>query len=356
MTGELDSAVLRALASDAGAFMQQMDLVQRRALFVRITQAQLRAASFLDERLGMQGREGFWIPLDNLAEIASAGARPLALPDCIFHIGHCGSTLLSRLLDLDESILGLREPLVLRELAAAERDLETPMARISSAHWRGLFADSLAILGRRFQTGQRIIVKATSTCNNLIEPWLALDRQVRAVLLYLPLESYLATTLKAPGGGLDALHAAPARLGFLHRLLDCDTLRLHHLDAAETVAMGWIAELGRFLQLEAAQGETKRVVMLDFEKLLEDPGRRLDEVRRQFGLPARAIDNGSLLQSPVMRGYAKSPSHAYSPADRRHDLALSRKKFAGEIGRGMSWAEMLLKNQPKLAPLAALLR
>ncbi|WP_092405262.1 hypothetical protein [Dokdonella immobilis] len=355
MNSALEPAVARAMAIDAGSFLQQMDLLQRRALFVRISQSDLRAASFLDERLGLQGREGLWVPLQGLSELASAIGQPTATAGCIFHIGHCGSTLLSRLLDQDPGVLGLREPMVLRELAAAERELDTPVARLARERWRSLFADSLALLGRPFSAGQQIVIKATSSCNNLVEPLLTLDDQVRIVLMYLPLESYLATLMKAPGGGLDILSGAPARLQYLHHALADDSIRLHHLDAAETVAMSWVAELLRFRQIETATVAGRRILLLDFEELLENPAAHLDAVRTHLGLDSTPIDNAALMQSPVMRAYAKSPGHAYSPADRAHDINLSRRKFGREIAGGMRWAESLLATHSRCESLRALL-
>lgn len=356
MNRAIEPDVAEAMANDAGSFLQQMDLVRRRALFVRLSQSDLRAASFLDERLGLQGREGFWVPLQGIGEVASAIARPAPVADFIFHIGHCGSTLLSRLLDEDAGVVGLREPLVLRELAAAERELESTSARLSTSQWQGLFADTLAVLGRRFAPEQKVIIKATSNCNNLIERVLALDAQVRIVLMYLPLENYLATMMKAPGGGLDVLHGAPARLQFLDRALGGIPLRLHQLDTAETVALGWVAELLRFQKVRADPVDGPRAMLLDFEKLLEDPAARLDAVRVHMNLAAVTSDNSTLMQSAVMRAYAKSPTHAYTPADRAHDLDLSRRRFGNEIARGMAFAEKLLGEYPQCEPLRTLLR
>ena len=356
MNSEIDPRIVESLAKDAGAFMQRMDLVQGRALFVRVAENELRSASFLDERLGLQGREGFWLPLSGVGAVAASIPEPVATPDFIFHIGHCGSTLLSRLLDQDITVLGLREPLVLREIAAAERELDAPTARISPSDWQALFAGTLAILGRRFAPAQRVIAKATSTCNNLVEPLLGHDAQVRVVLLHLPLESYLATMMKAPGGGLDALQGAPARLAYLHRVLGDESIRLYQLDPAQAVAMGWVAELARFTRIASDPILSPRVLMLDFERLLTAPAERLAAVRAHLGLPAEAPDDATLARSPVMRAYAKSPSHAYSPEDRAHDLELSRRKFAAEIARGMAWAETLLEDHDVLGPLRPLLR
>lgn len=356
MNNAMEPDVARTMASDPGSFLHQLDLVLQRALFVRLSQADLRAASFLDERLGLQGREGSWLPLKGIGELASRIADPAPVPAFIFHIGHCGSTLLSRLLDQDEGVLGLREPLPLRELAAAQRELDSPVARLSSDQWHRLFADTLAILGRRFSREQKVIIKATSSCNNLIRPLLAHDAGVRIVLMLMPLESYLATMVKAPGGGLDVLHGAPARLQFLHRALEGFSTRLHQLDAAETVAMSWVAELLRFQQLRADPAVAPRVKWLDFERMLEDPAAHLGAIRSHLGLGSAPTDNATLLHSGVMRAYAKSPSHAYTPEDRAHDLDLSRRKFSSEIDRGMRWAENLLLQYPQCGGLHEMLR
>ena len=223
--------------------------------------------------------------------------------------------------------------------------------------WQALFGDTLAILGRRFDPAQRVIAKATSTCNNLIEPLLGHDPGVRVVLLHLPLESYLATMMKAPGGGLDALQGAPARLAYLHGFLGDESIRLHQLDAAQTVAMGWVAELARFTRIASDPILAVARNVAGFrDNCWPTPADRLAAVRAHLGLPAEPLDDATLARSPVMRAYAKSPSHAYSPEDRAHDLELSRRKFAAEIARGMAWAETLLKDHGVLGRLRPMLR
>ncbi|MEZ5460916.1 hypothetical protein [Dokdonella sp.] len=351
MTAAIDPAAVEGIARDPGAFLQQLDTIQRRALFVRLTEADLRAASFLDERLGLQGRDGFWVTLETLSAISAAVADPVEAPHYIFHIGHCGSTLISRLLDKDGNLLGLREPLALRELSAARRELDSPLSRVSAAQWSALFDGSLKLLGRGFSPGQRALIKATSTCNDLIESALEHDSASRLILLHIPLESYMATMLKGQGGGLDALHGAPARLQYLHETLGAESPRLHELGHAEILAMGWLSELLRFRRAADADAGKGRIMMLDFEQWLEQPDALLDAARKHLGLSGRATSAGAVAQWPEMRAYAKSPAHAYSPADRIHDLDLSRRKFASEIADGLRFAEHMAKRHPELQAL-----
>src|SRR3546814_16003598 len=65
-----------------------------RVLIALLGEADYRAASFLDQRLltDRVGRE--WRAWNALPDLGAAAPRP----DFIFHIGHVGSTLVSRLL------------------------------------------------------------------------------------------------------------------------------------------------------------------------------------------------------------------------------------------------------------------
>lgn len=349
----MERAALESISSDAQAFLQQLDLIGRRALFVRVTRDELARASFLDERLGLQGREGFWLSFRQIDEIASMLPANALLPDFIFHIGHCGSTLLSRLLDQVPNVLGLREPLPLRDLASIGRELDSPLSRMDSTHWHSLIATSLRLWARPFAPSQHTLLKATSTCNNLIAPILQAEPGIRAVLLYLRLEPYLATMLK--GSGLDALQAAPGRLQFLHEFLDDTAIRLHELEPSEMIAMGWIAELARFQQLLARSSSSDRLLLLDFEHLLADIPTMLGGVLRHFGLPINAGAGNPDARQSILKAYAKNPAHAYSAEDRNHDLNLSRRSHAAGISRAMRWAGSVAQRYEQLSALRPLL-
>src|SRR5688572_4528511 len=108
----------------------KLDIVGRRILWLRLDAAQRRDAAFLDDRALPPQAEGGWMPWDSLPS-ANTGTANAA--DAIFHIGHCGSTLLSRLLDSWPEVQGLREPLPLRTLAEAWHGLDQPESRLSPA-------------------------------------------------------------------------------------------------------------------------------------------------------------------------------------------------------------------------------
>ncbi len=232
----------------------RLDLAVDRVLFVRLDAQQRREAAFLDPRALPPQPQGAWVPLSML----EAPATGDVVADGIFHIGHCGSTLLSRLLDSWPEVEGLREPLPLRDLAAAWRTTAPP---------RDLLATLMAYWRRPLPPASRIAIKLTSSCNVLADPLLRDGTLHRAILLDMPLASWLATLLKSEDSVRDALAAFDERAAVLrgHGI----TIDSEHAprDAIEACAMGWLAERMRFEAL--ASGEfASRVLRVDFEDLL----------------------------------------------------------------------------------------
>ena len=117
--------LLALLPASPDAYPQHLDLVRGLVLAIRMDEAAYRGASFLDDRVLGPGTQGAWLPGASVSEAAGRVAHPRPL-HFIFHTGHVGSTLLSRLLDETGAVLPLREPLPLRVLADAHDALGRP--------------------------------------------------------------------------------------------------------------------------------------------------------------------------------------------------------------------------------------
>jgi hypothetical protein len=307
----------------------RLDLTNGRVLFVRLDAHQRREAAFLDPRALPPQPQGAWLPLSML----SPPATDDVIADGIFHIGHCGSTLLSRLLDSWPEVEGLREPLPLRDLAEAWRTPAPP---------RALLALLMACWRRPLPPASRIAIKATSSCNALIEPLLRDGGLRRAILLDMPLVPWLATLLKSGDSVRDALAASDER---------ADVLRAHGVavdgehaprDAIEACAMGWLAERLRFDALVRGKFAS-RVLHVDFEDLLSSPEATLARIAAHLSLDADGI--AGVLGSPAWGRYSKAQQHGYGREDRAHDLALAQQRFGDEIARGVAWLERAMANR-----------
>jgi len=309
----------------------KLDLIGRRVLWLRLDQAQRREAAFLDDRAVPPNAEGGWAPLETLLS-RHADATPPA--HAIFHIGHCGSTLLSRLIDTWPEVQGLREPLPLRTLADAWPTLEEATSRLSSDQAQ----DALCALWMRWSRAlpphSRSVVKATSSCNGLIAPLLSAHPHMRAVLMDMPLRPYLATLLKSPNSVFDAASAAGERLRYLQHHGVATHLSLHQVPLHRQCALGWLAEQMRFDALDKGR-HGERVIRVDFESLLDEPARELHRVATHLGLDPARVDEAAA--SPAWGRYSKAQSHGYGRADRAHDLTLSMQAFGADISDAESW-------------------
>jgi hypothetical protein len=297
-----------------------------------------RAASFLDDRILTPQSEGAWISLAQL-ESALAQVRTAQPLHFIFHAGHVGSTLLSRLLEEAGGVFSLREPLVLRTLAEAHDVLELPESLLSPAEFSGLLAMQLKLWGRGYPDSACVVVKATSSAARIGPALLAGRSDARAIYLNLKAEPYLATLLAGENSPLDLRGHAPERVRRLARLLGTEAPRLHLLSLGEIAALAWLTE--RLTQQRLADQFQPRVRALDFDEFLQDIPAAMASAAGHFGISASPQYLSAIGRSPVLRSYSKAPEHAYSPGLRLEILAQSRQRNRDEIGRGMRWLERM---------------
>lgn len=319
----------------------KLDLVTRRALLVRLDSAQRHEAAFLDERALSPQVDGGWVALDPLLS-----ARTHTAPaDAIFHIGHCGSTLLSRLLESWPGVQSLREPLPLRTLAEAWPHRNQAESRLSPGDAERCLDALWSAWSRPAGDDERVVIKATSGCNALIEPLLKGHPKMRAILLDMPLRPYLATLLKSPDSVRDAAAAATDRLRDLRARSGDESLLLHALSPPQQCAMGWIAERLRFAALASAFDE--RVLRVDFEQLLAEPDTVLAGIARHLGFASEGV--AAAMRSPAWGRYSKAQAHGYGREDRAHDLTLALQRHGADIAHAEQWRDAFVQHHPRFA-------
>jgi hypothetical protein len=335
----------QALQSSALWHLHDFDASRGTARLLQLEEADYFAESFLDQRVEPLAVAECEIPLVELqaALLQNESRHPGPDPGStesmsprnedrtgpvhgyIFHLGHCGSTLLSRALSASPNLLPVREPLTLRRLAAEP----------GSIH---LLPVTLAAHARVFHPGQAAVIKATSTCNALIEPVLAGDEQSRAVLMMVKLEAYLAGLLGKLTPATDLRTQANLRLADWNDLEDAPALDPNTMDEAHLAVLSWLTSMRHLLH--SSQRCPRRTLLLDFEEFLAQPEAALIRCATFLGIEPELP---TLLGEwpTIAMGYSKKPDEPYSAFNRHKTLQRGRMTRGAEIHQGLEWARKL---------------
>jgi len=325
-------ALYRDLPSSLEVYPHQIDLLQDLLLMLRVSAAEFDSASFLDQRLLGPAASCAWFRWEQVVE-CMAGQRLLTPAHYVFHVGHCGSTLVSRLLQ-EFGVTALREPLPLRSFAELLLELDAPHSRWS----RDTFDSRLALLCKLFERGGGPrVVKASSFCNDLADPILAGGVERRATVVYARPRAHIANMMASHNSRLDLMWMAPARVRRLAARIGTEFERLADMSPGVVAAMSWTCEAASLAALLDAVGN--RVHIVDFDSFLRD-------LRGSLRLLADHVVPGTTdelveraASSPTVTRYAKAPENAYDAILRQQVLAEADRQWGHEIRAGLAWCE-----------------
>ena len=333
MSNAVPASFLSRLAGDRSVFPHQYNCVQDQVLLVGLEAAVQEQASFLDERALAPGAQGAWFAFDGVDRAAqSLNGAPQGY---IFHMGHCGSTLLSRLVAEATRSVALREPLPLRTLAMDRAEGPGGLLGLDA------FARRLSLFERLWARGDRpVVVKATSICTDLAD---VVDQKAKRVFAYQSPEVHLAVVLAGANALMDLRGFAQLRYKRLAGLYDLGVLS--GFGAGMLAALSWLAET------TAVSRSGEGFSLFHFETFLNDPAPALDAACRALGFQPSPNDVARAVGGPIMTSYSKATEHAYDAALREQVIAQSHHENAAEIKAGMAWLEGLARENASLAAL-----
>ena len=340
----------KGLTTSPDFLWQDIDLVNRRGLVVKLDEAGYRRASFLDNRAFVRETQGAWFRLERILQEA-AGLPASPSPHGIFHVSHCGSTLVSRLIAELPGCLPIREPLVPLGLAMERRELDRPVSRLDGATWGKFYGTAMRLLSRVYRPGDRAVIKHTSACGNLLTPFMESAPDSKALLLHTDLETWLTVMLRDEDVRHNGRFYAQAWLSDLHSLTGRRDIRLAALDDAQQFAVNWLSAMLQFERAVRQHGA--RALRCDFEMFLADPRAGLENTGAFLGFDTTGA--GEAAAGPLLKSYAKNPDKPFDRAARDQELKQTRERSAAEIRAGMKFAEKLCNEIEMLAPLSAYL-
>jgi hypothetical protein len=293
------------------------------AIFVPMDREAYRRSIFLDHRIAPAADRSMKLPV---AALTGGERRPRAT-GWIFHVAHCGSTLLARALDESALNLVLREPLALRQ-----------QAFIGDPKRLALTA---AMLSKRYRPDLPTIVKANVPVNFILPHLTALDPQASAIFLYSSLRDYLLAILRSENhrGWLQRVTAQlAAYLGDLSSLSD-----------AERCSALWLAQIRAFA---AAIELMPNARALDAETFFAEPRPILKAAAAHLGVPLSDSAIEATVSGPLFATYSKNPELPFDNASRLARRAELEAPLAPELEQAQRWIEA---ETGESAPAAALL-
>jgi hypothetical protein len=280
------------------------------AVFMPMDRAAYHRSIFLDGRISPAANQTMRLPAKALLE----PVREPPPTGWIFHVAHCGSTLLARALDRPTANLVLREPLALRQLALAPDP--------------GRLALTAAMLSKRYREDAPTIVKANVPVNFLMPDLVALDPGARAIFLYATLRDYLLAILRSDNHR-DWLRRVTgqlaAHLGDLSGLSD-----------AERCAALWLGQVQAFTRAISRMPNARA---LDAEAFFDAPGPVLKAAARHLAVPMSDSEVDQIVAGPLFATYSKNPEQPFDNAARLARRAELEGPLAGEIAEAQSWIE-----------------
>jgi hypothetical protein len=285
------------------------------------------AASFLDERILEHRPKQATCPLETV-RTAAAALKPPCL--YVFHTGHVGSTLISRLIGAHAGFFSVREPKLMRAFV----DDPTQSAPAGAPAFPLRLDAVLALFSRTFRPEQRAVLKATSIVNEIAESILGCAERPSAIFMFASPLNYLRGILAGPNSRIEARMLAPSRLRRLVRRLGPGWYSEPRSEG-EQVAMNWLCEMTALYQ--AGARSRAPVLWVDFDVFLGEPAPGLESIVHALGGTSSSGEIETLVSGPIMRRYSKAPEHAYDALLRREVLMSADWEHGGEIRRGMEW-------------------
>lgn len=279
------------------------------AVIVPMDRAAYARSIFLDARISPARDGAALVPAAQLADAAPQAAATA----WIFHVAHCGSTLLARALEAMSNGLVLREPMALRQLALAPDPARLRLV--------------LAMLSRRYGGEEPTLIKANVPVNALLLQIAAADPAAPAVFLHLGLEDYALAVLRSPQHRGWVRDIAARFAGAPAAASD-----------AECLAALWLWQMRAFL---AALEAMPQAVMLDAERFYADPACTLTALAPRLGRPAVPARIAEVVAGPLFSTYSKRPGVAFDNAARLERRGALLRQLADEIAQVRGLAERM---------------
>jgi hypothetical protein len=327
---DIGDSQLEELFDSPDLFLWQFDDSQ--ALFVRMDRNAYRNSIFCDQRILATSQEITRVDVSRLYDYLSGRPPRVSRFTYIFHIAHCGSTLLARALDMREKNIVYREPPVLRQLGAEAASTfygaEAPSA------WKQKLELSLAMLNRTYSKDGPIVIKGNVPANFIIPALLEGNPDHCKLFLYMSLENYLLAVLKSPNHRSWVATIGTELGPAIESVAGISPEQRRSLSIAEAAACLWMVQIAIFHRTVEADSNARTI---DAEVFYGEPANTLKKCFELMQQPVDDSDIASLVNSELFSRYSKDPRQSYDNDTRLAQRDALREQLSDDLEKGRDW-------------------
>jgi hypothetical protein len=304
-----------------------------KAEFLQMSRDAFSQSIFLDRRIHALSTSTLQLDLEDIYSNHCPKVDPTTKFCYIFHMAHCGSTLLARAMDLINENIVYREPSALRQLGLMASD---SYGREPAIDWDNLLNFTLSQLGKAYKNNSPVIIKANVPVNFCIPELLDINNHTRAILLYSNFENYMLSILKADTHrnwlNIISNQLAPS----IQHIIGIDKTQLNSLSSPEKAACMWLVQITLFDQ---AAKKYKQIRCLEAELFFNDSEEVLAHAFKQFGIKAKPSLIKSIASSELFNRHSKNPNYRY---DNNHRIQ-EKERIKAAIPKDLTEAKEWLK-------------
>jgi len=322
-----------------------------------LTASGYRRTPFLDERSLKHGIGAcrYSVQTTQLKDLAEWGAGKSHYQvgegvNFLFHLGHTGSTLLSRALGELEGTRVLREPPLLTWLSDSLPNMDK---KEQTAIWNSVV---LPWLSRRYYAIERIVVKAKSTALRFLRPAIKHNDASKAVFMYSTLRTHLTVSMARQHERFSDEHYGSLDVKMkgafnAFKEFSVDSQAFQSLSIPKRMALAWMKRMLFVQSMPRSQ-----VLMLDMDAFLANPYQHLMEVGQFLDLNITKKAAETIASDRyIFKVYAKDQDVPWDEAVQRRLFQGRLTAYRTEIDEGIEFAGMLMAKHKALQKLRSLM-
>jgi alpha-ketoglutarate-dependent taurine dioxygenase len=327
---ERPSLTLENLFTKPDIYFFRMD--GEAAQFAHMTAGHFQDSIFLDMRIKPASDGLAQVNMRNLLAVDQRKPVPRQPINFIFHIAHCGSTLLSRAFDRTDAALVYREPHTLRQIGVEVA--QTPTYPGMAPLTKSKLSLALTMAQKRYLPTQPVIVKANVPVNLMLPDVMAGIQGSKGLLLYLPLEAYLLSILKSEANR-SWIQGLCREIGWRFcKVLNLDPASIADLSIPQATGFVWLAQMRLFADAVKAVPGLKT---LSAETFFQTPAPVLEALAKHFSVGLDRAYFDELTAGDLFNRHAKDPGRVFDDAARRTELEARKKALSGDLEEAMAW-------------------